>query len=169
MFETLSDKLRDVLKDLRGESRLTEENIDAALRKVRIALLEADVNYQVVKQFIERAREKALGTEVIGSLRPEQVLYKVVYDEMTEMLGGSSSKILFTKRGPNAVMMVGLQGSGKTTSTGKLAKWLHEKEHRNPLLVSVDVYRPAARDQLDVIGKAIGRRVFRPADIDDPV
>jgi signal recognition particle subunit SRP54 len=169
MFEALSDKLRDVLKDLRGESRLTEENIDAALRKVRIALLEADVNYQVVKQFIERVKGKALGTEVVGSLKPDQVLYKSVYDEMTEMLGGSSSKILFTKRVPNVVMMVGLQGSGKTTSTGKLAKWLHEKERRTPLLVSTDVYRPAARDQLDVIGKAIGRRVFRPEGVDDPV
>ena len=111
MFESLSDKLRDVLKDLRGESRLTEENIEAALRKVRIALLEADVNYQVVRQFIDRVKEKALGTKVVGSLRPEQVLYKAVYDEMTEMLGGASSKILFTKRGPIVIMMVGLQGS----------------------------------------------------------
>src|SRR5687767_13937378 len=169
MFESLSDKLRDVLKDLRGESRLTEENIDGALRKVRIALLEADVNYQVVKKFVDRVREKALGTEVVGSLRPEQVLYKVVYDEMTEMLGGSSSKIVFAKRGLNVVMMVGLQGSGKTTSTGKLAKYLSEKERRSPLLVSVDVYRPAARDQLEIIGKAIGRRVFRPEGIDDPI
>ena len=169
MFESLSDKLRDVLKGLRGESRLTEENIDAALRNVRIALLEADVNYQVVKQFIDRTRERALGTEVVGSLKPEQVLYKVVYDEMTEMLGGTSSRILFpNKRGPNVVMMVGLQGSGKTTSTGKLAKWLQANERRNPLLVSVDVYRPAARDQLKVIGQAIGRRVFHPEGVDDP-
>jgi len=169
MFESLSDKLRDVLKGLRGESRLTEENIDAALRSVRIALLEADVNYQVVKQFIDRTREKALGTEVVGSLKPEQVLYKVVYDEMTEMLGGTSSRILFpNKKGPNVVMMVGLQGSGKTTSTGKLSKWLAANERRNPLLVSVDVYRPAARDQLKVIGHAIGRRVFHPEGVDDP-
>jgi signal recognition particle subunit SRP54 len=169
MFESLSDKLRDVLKDLRGESRLTEENIDAALRKVRIALLEADVNYQVVKQFLDRTRAKALGTEVVGSLKPEQVLYKVVYDEMTDMLGGSSSRILFPRKGLNVLMMVGLQGSGKTTSTGKLAKWLQEKERRKTMLVSVDVYRPAARDQLDVIGKAIGRRVFRPEGIDTPL
>jgi signal recognition particle subunit SRP54 len=169
MFESLSDKLRDVMKDLRGESRLTEENIDVALRNVRIALLEADVNYQVVKQFIDRIRAKALGTEVVGALKPDQVLYKVVYDEMTEMLGGSSSKILFGKRGLNVVMMVGLQGSGKTTSTGKLAKFLHENERRNPLLVSVDVYRPAARDQLRVIGEAIGRRVFQPEGVDEPL
>src|SRR6185369_614614 len=169
MFETLSDKLRDVLKDLRGESRLTAENIESALRNVRIALLEADVNYQVVKRFIERARERALGTEVAGSLKPDQVLYKVVYDEMTEMLGGASSRIVFNKRGLNVVMMVGLQGSGKTTSTGKLAKWLVENERRNTLLVSVDVYRPAARHQLKIIGDAIGRRVFEPEGIDDPL
>jgi signal recognition particle subunit SRP54 len=169
MFETLSDKLRDVLKDLRGESRLTAENIDGALRNVRIALLEADVNYQVVKQFIERTKEKALGTEVVGSLKPDQVLYKVVYDEMTEMLGGASSRIVFNKRGLNVVMMVGLQGSGKTTSTGKLAKWLAENERRNSLLVSVDVYRPAARNQLKVIGDAVGRRVFQPEGVDDPL
>jgi signal recognition particle subunit SRP54 len=169
MFETLSDKLRDVLKDLRGESRLTEENIEGALRNVRIALLEADVNYQVVKRFVERARERALGTEVVGSLKPDQVLYKVVYDEMTEMLGGASSRIVFNKRGLNTIMMVGLQGSGKTTSTGKLAKWLAENERRNTLLVSVDVYRPAARNQLKIIGDAIGRRVFEPEGVDDPL
>ncbi|HQR36772.1 MAG TPA: signal recognition particle protein [Blastocatellia bacterium] len=169
MFETLSDKLRDVLKGLRGESRLTEENIDGAMRNVRLALLEADVNYQVVKQFIDRAKAKALGTEVVGSLKPDQVLYKVVYDEMTEMLGGASSRIVFNKRGLNVVMMVGLQGSGKTTSTGKLAKWLSENERRNPLLVSVDVYRPAARNQLKVIGDAIGRRVFEPEGVEDPM
>jgi len=169
MFETLSDKLRDVLKDLRGESRLTEENIEGALRNVRIALLEADVNYQVVKRFVERVRERALGTEVAGSLKPDQVLYKVVYDEMTEMLGGASSRIVWNKRGLNVVMMVGLQGSGKTTSTGKLSKWLAENDRRNPMLVSVDVYRPAARNQLKVIGDAIGRRVFEPAGIDDPL
>jgi signal recognition particle subunit SRP54 len=168
MFEALSDKLRDVLKELRGESRLTEENIESALRSVRIALLEADVNYQVVKRFVDRVREKALGTEVVGSLKPDQVLYKVVYDEMTEMLGGASSRIVFNKRGLNVVMMVGLQGSGKTTSTGKLSKWLAENERRNPLLVSVDVYRPAARNQLKIIGEAIGRRVVEPEG-DDPL
>ncbi len=169
MFETLSDKLRDVLKDLRGASRLTEENIEGALRNVRIALLEADVNFQVVKRFIERVKEKALGTEVVGSLKPDQVLYKVVYDEMTEMLGGASSRIVFNKRGLNVVMMVGLQGSGKTTSTGKLSKWLADNERRNPLLVSVDVYRPAARNQLKIVGEAVGRRVFQPEGVDDPL
>lgn len=169
MFESLSDKLRDVLKGLRNASHLNEENIEGALRNVRIALLEADVNYQVVKRFIERVKERALGTEVKGSLKPDQVLYKVVYDEMTEMLGGTSSKLMFTKKGVNVVMMVGLQGSGKTTSTGKLARFLADQERRRPLMVSVDVYRPAARNQLKIIGEAINRRVFHPEGVDDPI
>lgn len=169
MFEALSDKLKKVLKDLRGQGRLTPEHLDLAMREIRIALLEADVNFKVVKDFIERVKVKAVGQEVIGSLTPGQQVIKIVNDEMVEMLGGTSSRLLFTSRRPNSVMIVGLQGSGKTTSTGKLSKWLAANQNRNPLLLSVDVYRPAARDQLAVIGKAIGIPVFDGAGIDDPL
>jgi signal recognition particle subunit SRP54 len=169
MFEALSDKLKKVLKDLRGESRLTPEHLDLAMREIRIALLEADVNFNVVKDFIERVKAKAIGQEVMGSLTPGQQVIKIVYDEMVEMLGGTSSRLLFTSRRPNSVMIIGLQGSGKTTSTGKLSKWLAANQNRNPLLLSVDVYRPAARDQLAVIGKAIGLPVFAGEGINDPL
>jgi signal recognition particle subunit SRP54 len=169
MFEALSEKLKKVLKDLRGESRLTPEHLDLAMREIRIALLEADVNFKVVKDFIERVKSKAVGQEVLQQLSPGQQVVKIVYDEMVEMLGGTSSRLLFTSRRPNSVMIVGLQGSGKTTSTGKLARWLAKNQNRNPLLLSVDVYRPAARDQLAVIGKAINIPVFEGAGINDPL
>ena len=169
MFEALSDKLKKVLKDLRGESRLSPEHLDLAMREIRIALLEADVNFKVVKDFIERIKSKSVGQEVLQQLSPGQQVVKIVYDEMVEMLGGTSSRLLFTSRRPNSVMIVGLQGSGKTTSTGKLAKWLNKNQNRNPLLLSVDVYRPAARDQLAVIGNAINIPVFAGEGIDDPI
>jgi signal recognition particle subunit SRP54 len=169
MFDALSDKLKKVLKDLRGESRLTQEHLDAAMREIRIALLEADVNFKVVKTFIERVTAKALGQEVLQKLSPGQQIVKIVNDEMVEMLGGQSSRLLFTSKRPNSVMIVGLQGSGKTTSTGKLSKWLAANQQRNPLLVSVDVYRPAARNQLSVIGKAVSIPVFEGAGINDPL
>jgi signal recognition particle subunit SRP54 len=153
MFEALSDKLKKVLKDLRGQGRLAEAHIEAAMREIRIALLEADVNFKVVKSFVDRVKAKALGQEVMGSLSPAQQVVKVVYDEMVEMLGGTSTQLLFTKRIPNVVMIVGLQGSGKTTTTGKLARLLAETQKRRPLLLSVDVYRPAARQQLSIIGR----------------
>ncbi|HEX5736744.1 MAG TPA: signal recognition particle protein [Blastocatellia bacterium] len=169
MFEALSDKLRKVLKDLRGQGRLTEAHIEAAMREIRIALLEADVNFKVVKSFIDRIKEKALGQEVMGSLSPAQQVVKVVYDEMVEMLGGTSTQLLFTKRIPNVVMIVGLQGSGKTTTTGKLAKHLAETQKRRPLLLSVDVYRPAARQQLSIIAQAIGQPVFEAPEVNEPL
>ena len=169
MFDALSDKLKKVLKDLRGESRLTPEHLELAMREIRIALLEADVNFKVVKDFIERVKAKATGQEVLQKLSPGQQVIKIVNDEMIEMLGGTSSRLLFTSKRPNAVMIVGLQGSGKTTSTGKLSKWLAANQGRSPLLLSVDVYRPAARNQLAVIGKAIGIPVFEGAGIDDPL
>jgi signal recognition particle subunit SRP54 len=169
MFEALSDKLKKVLKDLRGESRLTPEHLDLAMREIRIALLEADVNFKVVKDFIERVRAQALGQEVLQQLSPGQQVIKIVHDEMVSMLGGTSSRLLFTSRRPNSVMIVGLQGSGKTTSTGKLSSWLRQNQNRNPLLLSVDVYRPAARDQLAVIGKALGIQVFEGQGINDPL
>jgi signal recognition particle subunit SRP54 len=169
MFEALSDKLKKVLKDLRGESRLTPEHLDLAMREIRIALLEADVNFKVVKDFIERVKSKAVGQEVYQQLSPGQQVVKIVYDEMVEMLGGTSSRLLFTSRRPNSVMIVGLQGSGKTTSTGKLAKWLRHNQNRNPLLLSVDVYRPAAREQLSVIGRGVNLPVFEGAGLNDPI
>src|SRR5437868_696710 len=169
MFEALSEKLRKVLKDLRGQGRLTEAHIEAAMREIRIALLEADVNFKVVKTFIDRVKEKALGQEVMGSLSPAQQVVKVVYDEMVEMLGGTSTQLLFTKRAPNVIMIVGLQGSGKTTTTGKIAKFLAEKQNRRPLLVSVDVYRPAARQQLAIIGQAINQPVLEAMDANEPL
>lgn len=169
MFEALSDKLKKVLKDLRGESRLTPEHLNLAMREIRIALLEADVNFKVVKDFIERVKAKAVGQEVMQALSPGQQVVKIVHDEMVEMLGGTSSRLLFTSKRPNPVMVVGLQGSGKTTSTGKLTRWLQKNQDRNPLMLSVDVYRPAARDQLAVIGKAIGIPVFEGEGIGDPL
>ena len=169
MFDALSDKLKKVLKDLRGESRLTPEHLELAMREIRIALLEADVNFKVVKSFIERVKEKAVGQEVLQQLSPGQQIVGIVYDELVGMLGGTSSRLLFTSRRPNSVMIVGLQGSGKTTSTGKLSKWLKNNQDRTPLLLSVDVYRPAARNQLAVIGKAIGIPVFDGEGLNDPL
>lgn len=168
MFEALSDKLKKVLKDLRGQGKVTEAHIESAMRELRIALLEADVNYKVVKALIDRVKEKALGQEVMGSLSPAQQVVKVVHDELVQVLGGTSTQLLFTKRIPSIVMLVGLQGSGKTTTCGKLAKFLSEKQRRRPLLVSVDVYRPAAREQLSIIGKAIGQPVFEAPGVGDP-
>jgi signal recognition particle subunit SRP54 len=169
MFETLSNKLKKVLKDLRGQGKLTEAHIDAAMREIRLALLEADVNFKVVKTFVDRVREKALGQEVMGSLSPGQQVVKVVYEEMVEMLGGTSTQLLFTRRVPNVVMIVGLQGSGKTTTAGKLARLLSQTQNRRPLLLSVDVYRPAARQQLSIIAKEIGHPVFEAPDVNEPL
>lgn len=169
MFDSLSDKLKKVLKNLRGQDKLTAEHIDAAMREIRMALLEADVNFKVVKQFVENVKQKALGQAVLDSLSPEQQVVKIVYDELVEILGGSSSRIVFVPRNPNVVMIVGLQGSGKTTTTGKLAKFLAKNQGRHPLLVSVDVYRPAARNQLAVIAKDIGQPVFEAPELNDPL
>jgi len=169
MFEALSDKLKKVLKDLRGQGKLTAEHIEVAMREIRIALLEADVNYRVVKDFIEKIKVKALGQEVLGSLSPSQQIVKIVNEELIEMLGGTSSRLVFTQRIPNIVMMVGLQGSGKTTTTGKLARFLSKEQGRRPLMVSADVYRPAAREQLSIIGRAVNLPVFEATGINDPL
>jgi signal recognition particle subunit SRP54 len=170
MFEALSEKLKKTLKTLRGESKLTEAHINAAMGDIRIALLEADVNYGVVRQFVERVKEKAQGQEVWQALSPAQQVVKIVFDEMVELLGGGdTSELAFTSQTPNVILMVGLQGSGKTTSTGKLARFLAQQRKRHPLLVSVDVYRPAARDQLSVIGKAIGIPVYEDPTTNDPL
>src|SRR5580700_5812361 len=141
MFDNLSDKLQRVFKNLRGEGRLSAENMESALREVRVALLEADVNFKVVKQLIESVKTRAMGQQVLSSLSPSQ-----------QVLGGHESKLRFANDPPSVFLIVGLQGSGKTTSSGKLARWLTKNGHR-PQLVSVDIYRPAARDQLRIVAK----------------
>jgi signal recognition particle subunit SRP54 len=169
MFESLSDKLKRTLKNLRGQGRLTPEHIDAALREIRVALLEADVNFKVTKDFCAAVKAKAEGQEVWTDLKPSEQVVKIVFDELVALLGGTSSRLVFTKTMPNAVMIVGLQGSGKTTSTGKIARWLKDNQERRPLLVSVDVYRPAAREQLKVIAQATGQAIFEMPATDDPM
>ncbi len=169
MFESLSDKLKKSLKNLRGEGKLTPEHVDAALREIRMALLEADVNYKVAKDFIDTVRSKAEGQEVWQDLKPHEQVVKIVYDELVNLMGGTSSRLVFTKQIPNVVMIVGLQGSGKTTSTGKISRWLRDNQERKPLLVSVDVYRPAAREQLRVVGGAVGIQVFQNRETNDPM
>jgi signal recognition particle subunit SRP54 len=169
MFESLSDKLKKTLKNLRGEGKLTPEHVDVALREIRMALLEADVNYKVAKDFVESVRSKAEGQEVWQDLKPHEQVVKIVYDELVELMGGTSSRLVFTRAIPNVVMTVGLQGSGKTTSTGKIANWLAKNQERKPLLVSVDVYRPAAREQLKVVANAVGQAIYEDKTTDDPM
>ncbi|MCD9186186.1 MAG: signal recognition particle protein [Pyrinomonadaceae bacterium] len=169
MFESLSDKLKSTLKNLRGEGTLTPEHVDVALREIRMALLEADVNYKVAKDFVESVRAKAEGQAVWQDLKPHEQVVKIVYDELVELFGGTSSRLVFTQKAPNVVMIVGLQGSGKTTSTGKISRWLKDNQERKPLLVSVDVYRPAAREQLRVVGGAVGIPVFQDRETNDPM
>ena len=152
MFDNLSDKLQRVFKNMRGEGRLSAENMETALREVRVALLEADVNFKVVKQLIENVKAKAMGEEVLSSLTPSQQVIGIINDELVKILGSHESKLRFANEPPSVFLIVGLQGSGKTTSTGKLARWLGKNGHR-PQVVSVDVYRPAARQQLAVIAR----------------
>jgi signal recognition particle subunit SRP54 len=169
MFESLSDKLKRTLKNLRGEGKLTPEHVDAALREIRMALLEADVNYKVAKDFIASVKAKAEGQVVWQDLKPHEQVVKIVYDELVALLGGASSRLVFTRATPNVVMIVGLQGSGKTTSTGKISAWLAKNQERKPLLVSVDVYRPAARAQLKVVADAVGQAIFENPESSDPI
>src|SRR6476469_6776111 len=169
MFESLSDKLKRSLRALGGKGKLTPEAVDAALREIRMALLEADVNYKVAKDFVESVRVKAEGEEVRQGLNPHEQVVKIVYDECVGLMGGTSSRLVFTKQIPNVVMIVGLQGSGKTTSTVKISRWLRDNQERKPLLVSVDVYRPAARAQLKVVGDAVGVPVYEAAETNDPM
>lgn len=163
MFDNLSEKLQRVFKNLRGEGKLTPENMEQALKEIRVALLEADVNFRVVKQFIEEVRKKALGEEVLTALSPTQQVIKIVHEELVRVLGSQTSKLRFRNEPPTVMLIAGLQGSGKTTSTGKLARWLSRNGH-SPLMVSVDVYRPAARKQLSVIAREIGLPVYEGAE-----
>ena len=168
MLENLSNRLQSIFSGLRGKGRLTEEDINSAMREIRLALLEADVNFKVVKEFIARTKERCLTAEVMDSLTPAQNVVKIVMDELTELLGRDDAKLaLAPNRIPNVIMLVGLQGSGKTTAAAKLAYRLKEQKH-SPLLVACDVYRPAAADQLETLGNEIGVRVYR-GDGQDPV
>src|SRR3954447_14012548 len=159
MFENLSEKLQRTFKNLRGQGSLTEENMQEALREIRLALLEADVNFKVVKELIEHIREKAMGSEVMLQISPTEQVVKIVHDELINILGKDTAKIKFASQPPTVVLMAGLQGSGKTTSSGKLAQWFKKGGHR-PMLVSVDVYRPAAREQLKIVADAIKANIY---------
>src|SRR5579864_17538 len=159
MFENLQEKLQRAFKTLRGQATLTEENIDEALREIRMALLEADVNLKVVKQLIDQIRAKAVGQEVMTALSPGEQVIKILRDELVEVLGKDTARVKFASQPPTVVLMAGLQGSGKTTTSGKLANWFKQGGHR-PLLVSVDVYRPAAREQLKVVAQAVKSHIY---------
>ena len=167
-FENLSGKLQEVFKQLRGKGRLTEADVKAAMREVKIALLEADVNFKIVKEFIKKVTERAIGTEVLEGLNPGQQVIKIVNEELIDLMGTTQSRLTFANRPPTVYMMVGLQGAGKTTSSGKLAGQLR-KQGRNPLLVACDVYRPAAIRQLQVVGKNYNIPVFEMGDKLSPV
>jgi signal recognition particle subunit SRP54 len=168
MFDSLSTRLQDVFKSLRGQGRLTPENIEAALREIRLALLEADVNFKVVKAFIDRVRDRAMEEDVLKSLTASQAVVKIVRDEMLALFGDSQGGLTTTTKRPRVVILLGLQGAGKTTTAGKLAKWL-TKQGRHPLLVSTDVKRPAAIHQLQVVGDKASVRVHDPVGQMDPV
>ncbi|MBR3297370.1 MAG: signal recognition particle protein, partial [Firmicutes bacterium] len=166
-FEGLSEKLNGVFKKLKGKGVLTESDINEAMREVRLALLEADVNYKVVKEFIANVKEKALGEDVLKSLTPGQQVVKIVNDELTALLGGSNSKLTYSPSGFTTILMVGLQGTGKTTTCGKLAAWL-TKQGKKPMLAACDVQRPAAIDQLEIVGGQVGVPVFSDRSCKDP-
>jgi len=168
MFDTLSDKLQRVFKNLRGEGRLTADNMEAALKEIRVALLEADVHFKVVKAFIEAVRAKAMGQEVLTALSPAQQVIKIVRDELVHILGSHASRLRTANQPPTVILIVGLQGSGKTTTTAKLARHLAKNGHR-PLMVSVDVYRPAARQQLAVLARSLGIPVYEGNPGDKPL
>jgi signal recognition particle subunit SRP54 len=170
MFESLSNRLQDVFKSLRGETRLTPENVEAALHEIRLALLEADVNFKVVKAFVDRVRDRALGQDVLRSLSPAQQVVKIVRDEMVALFGDTQGGLKPSNKRPRVILLLGLQGAGKTTTAGKLAKWL-TKQGKHALLVSTDVKRPAAIQQLTVVAQkaGLGVRVHDPAGQMDPV
>lgn len=165
MFESLGDRLQNAINKIKGYGKITEDNISDVIREIRLALLEADVNYTVVKEFVNNVKEKALGEEVQKSLKPSELFVKILKDELVELLG-SEKKDLYTSGNPSILMMVGLQGSGKTTTIGKLALLLRKKYHKKPLLVACDVYRPAAIDQLKQIGKELNIEIYEEGKAD---
>jgi signal recognition particle subunit SRP54 len=168
-FEGLAGRLQNVMSKIRGKGKVTEADVKEMMREVRLALLEADVNFKVVKDFIKRVSERAVGQEVLKSLTPGQQVIKIVKEELTELMGGEQSKIAVANRPPTVIMMVGLQGAGKTTTTGKLANLLRKKYNRKPLLVAGDIYRPAAIKQLETLGKQLNMPVFSLGDKVSPV
>ena len=168
IFESLSDRLQQTFKKLRGHGKLTEDDVDEAMREVRMALLEADVNFKVVKNFVKTVKERAIGQEVLETLTPAQVVIKIVDEELTALMGGTQSRINMSPQPPTIIMMAGLQGAGKTTSVGKLGLAL-KKQGKRPLLVADDIYRPAAITQLEVIGKQLGLPVFKREGCKDAV
>ncbi|MBA2874019.1 signal recognition particle protein [Thermaerobacillus caldiproteolyticus] len=168
-FEGLADRLQSVMNKIRGKGKVTEADVKDMMREVRLALLEADVNFKVVKDFVKRVSERAVGQEVLKSLTPGQQVIKVVKEELTALMGGEQSKIAVATRPPTVIMMVGLQGAGKTTTTGKLANLLRKKYNRKPLLVAADIYRPAAIQQLETLGKQLNMPVFSLGDQVSPV
>ena len=167
-FEGLSEKLTAAFKRLRGKGRLTENDVREAMREVRLALLEADVSYKVVKEFVATVTERAVGTDVLDSLTPAQQVVKIVNEELTNLMGGGTAKLSLANNGPSVIMMVGLQGAGKTTTTAKLAGYMKKFHSKRPLLAACDVYRPAAIEQLKVVGGQLGLPVFEEGQ-GDPV
>lgn len=165
MFEYLGDRLNDAIKNIRGMGKITDDNINDAIREIKMALLEADVNYEVTKEFVKNVKDKALGMEVTKNVKPDELFIKLVKDELINLLGGKSCG-LETKYNPTILMLVGLQGSGKTTTAGKLANYLRKKEGRHPLLVACDIYRPAAIEQLKQVGNSLNIPVFEEGKID---
>ena len=166
-FEGLSEKLQGVFSALKGKGSLTEADIDAAMREVKLSLLEADVKFKVVKEFVANVKEKAIGAEVLNSLTPAQQVVKIVNAELTDLMGGANSKLTYSPRGFTVLMMVGLQGTGKTTTCGKLASWL-KQNGKKPMLCACDIYRPAAIDQLEVVGKSVNTPVFTMRESKNP-
>ncbi|MCD7033807.1 signal recognition particle protein [Metabacillus sp. GX 13764] len=168
-FEGLSERLQNTISKIRGKGKVNEADVKEMMREVRLALLEADVNFKVVKDFVKRVSERAVGQEVMKSLTPGQQVIKVVQDELTQLMGGEQSQIATAKRPPTVIMMVGLQGAGKTTTSGKLANLLRKKHNRQPMLVAADIYRPAAIKQLETLGKQLNMPVFSLGDQVSPV
>ncbi|MBU8877804.1 signal recognition particle protein [Bacillus sp. FJAT-29790] len=168
-FEGLADRLQNTIQKIRGKGKINEADVKEMMREVRLALLEADVNFKVVKEFVKKVSERAVGQEVLKSLTPGQQVIKVVKEELTDLMGGEQSKIAVSNRPPTVIMMVGLQGAGKTTTTGKLANLLRKKYNRNPMLVAADIYRPAAIKQLETLGKQLSMTVFSLGDQVSPV
>ncbi len=169
MFDSLSDKLQATLAEVRGRGALTEDDVNRAMREIRLALLEADVNFKVVKEFTGRVRERCLGADVLGMLNPGQQVVKIVHEELAELMGGASAGIVFSPRPPTVILMAGLQGSGKTTATAKLARHLKEEHGSSVAVAACDVYRPAAVDQLIMVGAQAGATVYEQGTDRSPV
>src|ERR1700734_3237243 len=169
MFDSLAEKLQATLSDVRGRGTLTEADVNAAMREIRLALLEADVNFKVVKSFTTAVKERALGADVIGQLNPGQQVVKIVSDELTELMGGAAGGLAFSPRPPTVILMAGLQGSGKTTATGKLARWLRVERGSSVAVAACDVQRPAAVEQLVKVGAQAGVDVYEQGTDRNPV